>query len=342
MIDEQAAPLSEEAVDTSAAVNTDFAALVSALSGYYSKRISPQALRSGMPLNEGVVAEGQIAELAHRAGMRCQVRECHLTQLSYLELPALIILETTSNAQSAAILRSLTGSRATLMTESGGEVSVDLEQLEADYAGRCYTLQPSVDREITQNAGTASGHWLWSLAFAQKSVYLEAASGSIAVNIFALTLPLFIMAVYDRIIPNFALESLMVLLSGMIVVIILDFTLRTLRALALDAAGKNVDTYLGNRVFNHLLYRRLGDGASSGATANTVRELDVLREFLNSATLALISDVPFLFLFIIAYLCPLISNSISLYSAIVPTCSHESICNPASSSADTIAASVCK
>jgi ATP-binding cassette subfamily C protein LapB len=289
-------PLKAGKVDHKSSLNKPkFAELVSAVSGYFSNPVSVYALRSGLPLEDGWVQEGQLKELANRAGLRCEMHEKNLRGLSYLDLPALLVLKD----DGAAVLRRIENDAAYLITESGGDISIDLAVLEDDYTGRCYTLQPSIEREITDNSDNTTGHWLWSLVFAQKHIYIEAATGSLAVNVLGLALPLFIMAVYDRIIPNFAMESLAVLGSGMVIVAILDFSLRYMRARTLDKAGRNIDTYLGNRVFNHLMFSRLLSGRSSGATANTMRELDVLREFLGGATLALIGDVPFLCLFIL-------------------------------------------
>ena len=60
-----------------------------------------------------------------------------------------------------------------------------------------------------------------------------------------------------------------------------------------------MDVVLGNRVFDKVLQVKMtARTGPSGVTANTIRELDVLKEFLNSTTLAILGDLPFLFLFI--------------------------------------------
>ena len=269
-------------------------ALISALSRYFGQPCTVQSLNAGLPLVNGCVQEAQLAAVARRAGLGCERLECRFDQLDDLHLPALLML----TEGRACILLEYRGSSVVVLTSSGGCITQERRTMEACYAGRAYTLQPDIDHEIKKNDTPLSGHWFWSLAWEQRRIYLEASAGSFVVNILGLALPLFIMAMYDRVIPNYALESLWVMVSGMLLVVVIDFVLRQLRIYALDHAGRRIDTFLGNRVFVHVLYTRLNQLHSSGATANTMRELDVLREFLNSATLSLISDVPFLFLFI--------------------------------------------
>ena len=289
---EQKQPMQPEHV---AHIVTCMGTLVSALTQYFGSPLSRNSLINGLPLHNGIVQEAQIAALASKANLSIASYEGPLKNLNYLNLPAVLIM---NNEQACVLLEVKKDDKLVLLTPVGGKLTIDIATIEANYTGRAYTIQPSVDSEIKKRTGKILGHWLWSLAWKQRKTYFEAASGSLIVNVLGLALPLFIMAVYDRIIPNNALESLSVLLSGMILVAFTDFFLRYLRAYALDHAGRYIDTCMGNHVFQHLLYVRLDNHRSAGSTANTIREMDVLREFLNSSMLSLISDVPFLFLFV--------------------------------------------
>ena len=53
---------------------------------------------------------------------------------------------------------------------------------------------------------------------------------SLFVNIFALGLPIFILQVYDRVLPNLGLTTMQFLVIGLIAVMLLDFFLKTIRA----------------------------------------------------------------------------------------------------------------
>ena len=72
-----------------------------------------------------------------------------------------------------------------------------------------------------------------------------------------------------------------------------------LRAYFIDYAGEFVDKKVGNSIFDRLLQAPATVVAGPvGATANTFKEFDQVRDFFTSATLSLVVDLPFIFLFI--------------------------------------------
>ena len=118
------------------------------------------------------------------------------------------------------------------------------------------------------------------------------------VNFFALAGPLFIMNVYDRVVPNFAEETLWVLATGAFIVFGFDFALKWLRAQFVDKAGKIADTRIAARLFEQVLGMKMADRPpSAGALASNLREFDSLRDFFTSSTLTILVDLPFIFMF---------------------------------------------
>ena len=119
------------------------------------------------------------------------------------------------------------------------------------------------------------------------------------VNFMSVGSSIFIMVVYDRVLPNSAYESLYALTIGMALVIIFDFVLKMLKTYFIDYAGEFVDKNVGDTIFNRLLDAPTAVVTGPvGATANTFKEFDSVRDFFTSATLSLIVDIPFIFLFI--------------------------------------------
>ena len=102
------------------------------------------------------------------------------------------------------------------------------------------------------------------------------------------------MNVYDRVVPNNAIETLWVLAIGAAVVFVFDLVLRSVRNHFLENAGNRTDVLLASRIFEHVLGVRLaGRPASAGAFANHLREFETLRDFFTSSTLAaLIATAP--------------------------------------------------
>ena len=142
-------------------------------------------------------------------------------------------------------------------------------------------------------------HWFWSAFLENKNTYYKVMLAATLVNFMSVGSSIFIMVVYDRVLPNSAYESLYALTIGMALVIIFDFVLKMLKTYFIDYAGEYVDKDVGDTIFNRLLDAPTAVVTGPvGATANTFKEFDSVRDFFTSATLSLIVDIPFIFLFI--------------------------------------------
>ena len=142
-------------------------------------------------------------------------------------------------------------------------------------------------------------HWFWSKVFFHKTIYLRVGLAGGMVNFLSIASSIFIMVVYDRVIPNGAFSSLYALTIGMLIVLIFDFVLRNLRAWFIDFAGQQIDCTVGKDIYGSVLgsyTSRLR--ASIGGLANTIKDFDLVKEFFTSASLALVIDLPFILLFI--------------------------------------------
>jgi len=144
------------------------------------------------------------------------------------------------------------------------------------------------------------GHWFWSAFRSDAWSYGQIALAAIVINLFSLATSLFVMTVYDRVIPNRAIDSLIALAIGMGFVLVFDFTLRTLRAYFIDFAGQRADLTLARRIFNKILdMSMVHRSGSTGGMASRFREFETLREFFTSATLVALADLPFILWFLV-------------------------------------------
>lgn len=154
------------------------------------------------------------------------------------------------------------------------------------------------DKQTTDNTSSA---WFWNALFKGWPIYGESIVATLLLNLFTLAIPLFVMNVYDRVVPNSAIETLWVLAIGASIVIGFDFVLRTLRGYFLDIAGKRADLEMSSSLLKQLLGTRLEARiGSTGSLASNLRDFDGLRDFFTSATLATLIDIPFLFVFLVA------------------------------------------
>lgn len=142
-------------------------------------------------------------------------------------------------------------------------------------------------------------HWLFGPLRDNTKIYGQTVLAAVIVNFLALVSSFFIMTVYDRVLPNQAIESLVALTIGVMIAHIFDFTLKSLRGYFIDIAGQRLDASVGARVFDNLMAMRLdAKRGATGAVAGLIKEFENLRDFFSSATLVAIVDLPFIFLFI--------------------------------------------
>ncbi|WP_342668675.1 type I secretion system permease/ATPase [Croceicoccus bisphenolivorans] len=139
--------------------------------------------------------------------------------------------------------------------------------------------------------------WLAKPLKANRAIYMRVALAATMINFFAMITALFTMTVYDRVVPNNAMDSLVGLTIGLVIILLFDFVLKILRAYFVDVAGARVDRDIGKAIFDRILQMRLDLGRhSTGGLSGLVREIDTLRDFFASATITALVDLPFIVL----------------------------------------------
>lgn len=262
---------------------------------------SPQVLTEGLPLVNGRLTPKLFLRAAARGGFAAKLAQRGLGELSNLLLPAVLLLEN----EQACILQRLDvdkGEAEVIQPESGGVALLTLEELEQVYSGYVLFLRPEY-RFGDSNAGALNdrdGHWFWGTLWRSARIYRDVLLASVLINLFVLANPLFVMNVYDRVVPNNAVETLWVLAIGVLVVYLFDFGLKMLRAYFIEVAGKKSDVLLSARLFEKVMGLRYDAMPSSvGAFASNLREFESIRNFLSSTTNTVLIDIPFMLLFLV-------------------------------------------
>jgi ABC-type bacteriocin/lantibiotic exporter with double-glycine peptidase domain len=125
-----------------------------------------------------------------------------------------------------------------------------------------------------------SGAWFWDEVKSQRKMYTYAALASLLANIFAFIVSLFSMVVYDRILPNGAIESLTALLAGVAILLFLDYFVRQMRSELLEFAGKKIDTVISAKLFKEIILRQ--DASEKSNSEQFVFENDELEVVYNA------------------------------------------------------------
>lgn len=276
------------------------AAALACVSRSLGQPISVDALVAGLPLVEGRLTPALVSRAAERANLNAQVRACRIEDIPALALPAILLLR----EREACVLLARGEGEARIVPAGDGAIerTVSLDELRERYAGQAVLVGPKVGFK----AGTASErigethHWFWGALRRSWRIYAEVCAAAVLINVLAIASPLFVMNVYDRVVPNKAFDTLWALAIGIAFVYVFDLLLKALRGYFVDVAGKRADIAMSSALFARVMDLRLDQPRQSvGALANNLREFESLREFFTSATLASLIDLPFVLLFIV-------------------------------------------
>ena len=272
------------------------------LTHLHGKPYTAQALSNGLPLVDQRLTPSLLARAAARAQFSTRIVQRTLDDVPQGLLPAILLLH---GDRACLLLRVQEGGRVLLQyPESDSPVEVELQALLQDYTGLMCFVRPQFrfeQRSVQQGMEPRSSHWFWAVILENRRLYRDALLAAVLINVFALAMPLFSMNVYDRVVPNNAVETLWVLSIGISLVLIFNFVLTTTRAYVVDAASKRVDVQLSAQIMERVLDLRMESRpASVGSFAANLRSFESVRDFIASASLTTLVDLPFVLLFLVA------------------------------------------
>ncbi|HHI76072.1 MAG TPA: type I secretion system permease/ATPase [Gammaproteobacteria bacterium] len=263
---------------------------------------TPDALTAGLPLKDGYLTPELFPRAAQRAGLSARLMKRPLDQIPEAVLPVVLLCRDRQACILTRIDRAA-GRAEVIRPETGsGSVELAIEDLQAEYGGYVFFVKPEhrFDERAPNQALVRSGHWFWGTLARSWRIYRDVLVASLLINLFALASPLFVKNVYDRVVPNNATETLWVLAIGVALVVVFDILMKMLRSYFIDLAGKKADLLLSARIFEQVLGMRMeAKPPSVGAFANNLREFESIRDFITSASIATLVDLPFVFLFLL-------------------------------------------
>ncbi|MEN2268106.1 type I secretion system permease/ATPase [Vibrio diabolicus] len=272
------------------------------VSRYYGLANSPEALVNGLPLSDGKLTPFLLPRAAERAGLVAKENRAEMENISSLILPAILVLKGGDSCVLNSINAETREAEVTTLESGMVPISIPLEYLLEQYTGRYFLVKKQFrfDERSPEVLKTNEGHWFWSTLWQSKRIYRDVLIASLLINLFAVAAPLFTRLVYDKVVPNLAFETLWVLASGIFVVFLFDFILKSLRNYFIDVAGKKSDILISSKLFSKVMGIRMESKPPSvGAFARHLQEFESIREFFTSATVSALIDLPFAILFLV-------------------------------------------
>ncbi len=272
------------------------------ISQFYGDERTLTSWRQGLPVGLASASVEIVLRAAEEAGYTAALLKKELADIKDYFLPAIVM---TSDGRACVwTQRTAEGLVEVMMPE--GDRCFPLEMSFGELAklanGYVIFIKPPMRRDDRAGEHLAPKHtsWFCGTLWRFRSYYINTILAAILVNVLALAGTFFTMNVYDRVVPNQAYATLWSLAIGVTLAMLFEFAGRQLRTYLVDIAGKKADLIMGSIMFRQALDRRLEKRpGSSGVFANHFREFESLRDFVSSATVAALTDLPFVLLFVV-------------------------------------------
>lgn len=259
------------------------------------------ALTSGLPLEGGALVPSLVERAASKVGLHCDLVKELPSAIPSRLLPAILLLPSEQACVIACRDEESGECDVVYPNDGGNTVTMSREDLDAASAGTSFLFAPKFlfDARAEKGESAIHKHWFWRVILDNAPVYRDVMLAALLINIFALASPLFAMNIYDRVVPNFAVETLWALSIGMLLVIVADVIMRGVRGYFLDLAARRADVKLSASIMEKLLGMRLeARPLSAGSFASNMRSFEMVRDFFAATTIASLIDLPFAVLFI--------------------------------------------
>lgn len=257
-----------------------------------------ESLRSSISSGAETFEPADLQQLAEKINVAAQIKKIPFGLLRELVTPVILLL----NDRKAVVYLPGGDEPGKLYVPDTGLAKDDLENFRNSYLGHAVLVTPKGrENEKTAHMWKQSAiDWFWEPVNAYWQGYAEIIICSLFINLFVIAMPLFTMNVYDRVVPNSAVETLHVLTIGITLAFIFDFLFRSIRAHILEKIAGKLSVK-----FDRDLMARLIDlppeamTLSVGEKANLFKELQGLRDFYATRLVPAFVDLPFTLLFLV-------------------------------------------
>lgn len=258
----------------------------------------PAALSAALPMAQETLA-AKLAPLAlARIGLEAHWRPIGQCAPEPADLPLILPI-----ASGGAVLIIRCAADHVAVLDAAGEQLVSFAALRPLLAGEALHTGP-----IDPVNGASDAHerelirrnpkmWLLGAYLAERRPLVQMLLASALLNLCALAIPLYMRAIYDRVVPNLAIESLWALSIGVVLVLVFELLLKKIKARFVEAVATRVGQAVQHRAVVAVLRARAPTaGMGFGAMLTGLRDLEQLSLLVPNAIATFCVDLPFVVL----------------------------------------------
>ena len=251
-----------------------------------------------------------LVHAARALGFRVKLKKCSASALVKMPVPCMALItgaqpEADAAPVSLALITSVTPERIQFF-EAGANTPNELtpEAFAQRYLGQVLLVTRQAtsvtDPEAAQGASNFGFRWFLPALLKHKKVWRDVLLASLVIQLLALGTPLFTQTIIDKVVTHRTESTLIAIAIGMAVFMVFSALLSWVRQYLVLHTGNRVDAVLAAAVFEHLfkLPPRYFEKRPTGVISARLHGVETIREFIASAAVTLVLDLPFLLIFV--------------------------------------------
>lgn len=267
----------------------------------HQREFNQQTVLAGLPLINGCLTPSVFPRAAKRIGFSCKIANRTFDNINPNLLPAVLLLKN----EQCCVINKLNHEDQTaeiIFPDLPSSIkTIPLKELHECYNGKVIYARPEFqfDQRAPIIKQLRERHWFWSVIQANRKLYRDVIIAALVINLLAVAMPLYVMNIYDRVVPNHAVETLWVLSAGIILALLADLVLRLMRSWFVDLAASRADVQLSSSIMEKVMAMKLEHRPdSTGSFTANIQSFEAIRSFTGSLTVVTLVDLPFVLLFI--------------------------------------------
>ena len=274
------------------------------LSCEFGRPVSEGEVRGAVPLDPAGMTLDQFLRAADRLNYQVR-REARVGRAELAEMPAPFVLLGRRGAP--ARLARGHGSGGLPLFDGGTGETIELGyDTAATVSAEAILVKPR-PQVISEQPS-----WRSLAGKRVRGVLRELLLASFVINVLALAMPLFTMTLFNKVVGQQALDTLAVLIVGMVVVFAFEGVLRIIRGYVAAHTGARLDSLIGSEAMHKFLSLPMQrfENQSAGLMVERIRQLDTIRAFFTSQMPMHAVDLGFtlVFLLVLFFIHPLMAG----------------------------------
>lgn len=267
----------------------------------HGRDVNRASVLSGLPLLNGKLTPSTFTRAAERLRLASKFVHKNIQDVNPALLPVICLLGGDKACVVTAIDHSTEVVEVVYPEAVESSVQISFTEFQQEASGQLIYCRPEYefDKRASELVQSSKAHWFWGEIKENRRLYHHVLIAAFFINLFALAIPLFVMNVYDRVVPNQATDTLWVLAAGVFLAISADLVLRTMRTWFVDLAANRIDVKVSAKIVQHMLDLKMKDTPKgSGSLVSGVQGFESVRQFISSAVINFLVDLPFVIFFV--------------------------------------------